>query len=48
MTDFDLYAWDEIEGPFNLQKKKKRKLKKKACNVIALQPSVTGLTRDPM
>jgi len=28
MIDFDLYAWDEIEGPFNLQKKKKRKLKK--------------------
>jgi len=25
MTDFDLHAWDEIEGPFNLQKKKEKK-----------------------
>jgi len=29
MTDFDLHAWDEIEGPFNLQKKKEIKERKK-------------------
>jgi len=27
MTDFDLHAWDEIEGPFQ-SSEKKRKLKK--------------------
>jgi len=48
LSQNDLHAWDEIEGPFNLQKRnKENRRKEKACNVIALQPSVTGLTSRP-